>query len=578
VSSFGISGTNAHVIVEQAPAEEPAAPRPVSLSSPGPLPESSLPSLLTPATVPSSPPLLPPATVPWVVSARGEAALRAQAARLAGFARSGAGGGSAVDVGWSLASGRAVLEDRAVVLAADAPGFAAGLDAVAAGAPAAGVITGRPADGGPGKVAFIFAGQGSQRAGMGRALASAFPVFADAVAEVCGHLDPLLGRPVTEVLFAAPGSAAAGLVDQTVFTQAGLFAIQVGLARLLASWGITPDYVAGHSVGEIAAAHIAGVLSLEDACVLVAARGQLMQDLGGGGAMAAIAAPEAEVAAALGGSLGIAAVNGPASVVISGPAPEVAAAARSWRGRGVRVRRLRTSHAFHSPLVDPMLAGLAEAAAGLSYAAPQIPVACGLTGEPAPELIATPGYWVRQAREPVRFADCVRWLASKGTGIFAELGGDGTLSALGPAIIAAGGDDQATGGVWVPVLRPRRPEPDAALSAAAQAFVAGVPVDWAAVFAGSGARRVALPTYAFQRQRYWPSVRPQAGLRVAGGDGAYGAEAGFWAAVERQDLSGLAGTVGVAGDAPLSAVLPGGGAAASSRRWTGGDTGSPGHR
>jgi acyl transferase domain-containing protein/acyl carrier protein len=457
------------------------------------------------------------------------------------------------DAGWSLVSGRAALEDRAVVLAGDPAGFAAGLEAVAAGVSAAGVIQGRVPDGGAGKVAFVFAGQGSQRAGMGRVLARTFRVFADAVAEVCGLLDPLLGRPMAEVVFAGPGSAAAGAVDQTVFTQAGLFAVQVGLARLLGSWGIVPDYVTGHSIGEIAAAHVAGVLSLEDACTLVAARGRLMQELGGGGAMAAVAASYAEVTAMLDGAdAQIAAVNGPGSVVVSGAADEVAAVARFWRSQGTRVRRLRTSHAFHSPLVEPMLGRFAEMADGLTFSAPQIPVVCGLTGQPDPELITTPGYWVRQAREAVRFADCVRWLAGAGAGIFAELGGDGTLSALGPAILAA--DDGTDQGMWAPVLRAGRAETMAVLTAAAQMFVRGVPVDWAEAFVGSGARWVALPTYAFQRQRYWPVLAPGGeGLPVAGGDGA---EAGFWAAVERHDVQALAGVVGVRGDEPLSAVLP----------------------
>ena len=536
VSSFGISGTNAHIILEEASAR--AAP-------------PMAPSARSNGTVGAI------GSLPWVVSGRTEQALRGQAGRLAGFARAGCGGGSAADVGWSLAAGRSVFAERAVVLAADAAGFAAGLDAVAAGELTAGVIAGRAAEDGPGKIAFVFAGQGSQRAGMGRALAEAFPVFADAIGEVCGYLDPLLGRPVGPVVFAGPGSAAAGLVDQTVFTQAGSFAIQVGLARLLDSWGITPDYVTGHSIGEIAAAHVAGVLSLTDACALVAARGRLMQELGGGGAMAAVAASEAEVVAMLDqgdGQVQVAAVNGPESVVVSGPAAGVAAVGRYWRGRGVRVRRLRTSHAFHSPLVEQMLADLAVVADGLSYAAPHTPVVCSVTGEPDAALITSPGYWVRQAREAVRFADCVRWLAGAGAGIFAELGPDGTLSSLGPGILAATGPaadkDSAT---WVPVLRAGRPERTAVLTAAARMFTRGLTVDWAAVFAGSDTQRVDLPTYAFQHRRYWPPLRSARGMPVAGGDGA---EAGFWAAVERQDMAGLAGVVGVRGDEPLSELLP----------------------
>ena len=539
VSAFGISGTNAHLIIEDPPAEDgtdvtnPDAGDGTRTASKGP--------------------------VPWMLSGHTAAALRAQAGRLGTWVTTRPGLTPA-DVGWSLAAGRAVFEDRAVVLAGDAAGLAAGLAAVAAGRASAGVVAGRVPDGDAGKVAFVFAGQGSQRSGMGRALAGAFPVFDGAVREVFALLDPLLGRGVQDVVFAGPGTSAAGAVDQTVFTQAGLFAVQVGLARLLESWGITPDYVTGHSIGEIAAAHVAGVLSLSDACALVAGRGRLMQQLGGGGAMVAIAATEAEITAALdraGGQVAVAAVNGPRSVVVSGAGVAVAEAGRYWRQQGRRVRRLRTSHAFHSPLVEPMLAELAAVAAGLSYAPPRVPVVCALTGEPDAELVASAGYWVRQAREPVRFADCVRWLAQAGARVFAELGPDGTLSALGQATTAAGAGVTGVSGadaVWVPLQRTGRPEPEAVLSAAAGLFTHGVAVDWASMFEGSGAQRVDLPTYAFQRQRYWPAARPElTGVPVAGGDGA---EAGFWAVVDRQDLDALAGELAVSGDEPLSGVLP----------------------
>ncbi|HEV3288634.1 MAG TPA: beta-ketoacyl synthase N-terminal-like domain-containing protein, partial [Streptosporangiaceae bacterium] len=455
ISSFSMSGTNAHAIIEEVGAAS------VSLAPLSPLERVN--GAIEPAGL-----------MPWAISGRGDAGLRGQARRLAAHVMA-CPDLDPVDVGWSLAAGRSVFEERAVVLAADAGDFAAGLEAVAAGLPATGVVTGRVPDGGAGKVAFVFAGQGSQRPGMGRALAGAFPVFADTVAEACGLLDRLLGQDVAQAMFAAPGSAMAGLVDQTVLTQAALFALQVGLARLLQSWGITPDFVTCHSIGEIAAAHVAGMLSLEDACALVAARGQLMQALGGRGAMAAIAAPEADVAAWLDQAgikdVVVAAVNGPQSVVISGAAGAVAQAGRYWRARGVRVRRLRTSHAFHSPLVEPVLTRLAEVAAGLSYDQPRVPVVCSVTGQPDAELMGTPGYWVRQAREAVRFADCIRWLAQARAGMFTELGADGTLSALGPTI---GAEDS----VWVPVLRARRPESAAVLGAAAQLFVRGVSVDW----------------------------------------------------------------------------------------------------
>ena len=331
--------------------------------------------------------------------------------------------------------------------------------------------------------------------------------------------------------------------------------------------------VTGHSVREIAAAHLAGVLSLSDACTLVAVRGRAMQALGGRGSMAAISAPEAEVTAwldqaAISGVV-VSAVNGPGSVVVSGSATAgVAAAGRYWRTKGVRVRRLRTSHAFHSPLVEPMLADLGRATAGLSYQRPAIALVCGLTGEPDPELIATPGYWVRQACEPVRFADSVRWLAQAGARFFAEIGPDGTLSALGSSVALRTS-------VWVPVLRTRRAEPEAVLTAAAELFAAGVGVDWAAMFGGSGTWRADLPTYAFQRQRYWPTPRPAGrGALVAGRDGA---EAGFWAAVEREDTEALAEQVGVRGHEPLSVDGSGAGrvAAAAAAAVTGGPVALP---
>ena len=284
-----------------------------------------------------------------MVSGRGTAALRAQAARLAGVRpRGGLNGAEVADVGYRLATGRAVFEDRAVVLASDADGFAAGLAAVAAGEPGGRTWSTGTAGtaGGGGRLAFVFAGQGSQRPGMGAGLAARFAVFADAVDEVCGHLDPLLARPVREVIWARYGSAAAGLGDQTVFTQAGLFVTGVALARLLESWGVTPDVVAGHSIGEITAAYLAGVMSLADASALVAARAQGMQALAGGGAMIAISATEEDVAGSLpdgGDAVGrlsgeasavIAAVNGPASVVVSGTRAAVMAVGRRVAGPG----------------------------------------------------------------------------------------------------------------------------------------------------------------------------------------------------------------------------------------------------
>ncbi|HEV3288682.1 MAG TPA: acyltransferase domain-containing protein, partial [Streptosporangiaceae bacterium] len=318
---------------------------------------------------------------------------------------------------------------------------------------------------------------------------------------------------------------------------------------------VIPDLVAGHSVGEITAAHVAGALSLPDACELVVARGRGMQELPGGGAMIAVSAPEEDVAESLPerGDAVIAAVNGPRAIVVSGARAAVMAVGRAWRDRGVRVRVLRVSHAFHSPLMDPMLAGLAVEAARLAPADPVIPVASSVTGQFASTgQLVEPGYWAAQARQPVRFADCVRTLADTGAGTFIELGPDGVLSALGPDSMPPRTQDGGRTPAWVPVRLLGHREDAAILTAVARLFTRGIGVDWTGVF-GPGRRRwVDLPTYAFQRQRYWP---PTAGrqLMPAGGDGA---DAGFWAAVDQADVAAVAGTLRVAGDAPLSEVLP----------------------
>jgi acyl transferase domain-containing protein/acyl carrier protein len=489
VSSFGISGTNAHVILEEAPAA--ADPVPVTEQDAVPVVAGAL---------------------AWLVSGRSAEGLAAQAGRLAEFVTARPGLDPA-DVGWSLAVTRSSFEHRAVVTGAGREELAAGLAAVAAGQPAAGVITGVARPGGGARVGFVFAGQGSQRAGMGAELHAASPVFAAAFDQACALLEAELGVPVAEVVL---GQGADERANQTVFAQAGLFAVGAGLVALLAACGITPDAVAGHSVGEVTAAYAAGVLSLEDACHLVAARARLMQALPGGGAMTAIAAGEAEVTAALEGVAGVsvAGVNGPASVVISGDADAVDRVADGFRTQGRRVRRLRVSHAFHSARMDPVLDGLGQVAAGVEFGSPRVAWACGLTGELVTRC--EPGYWVRQAREPVRYADAVATLAAQGVSVFLEIGPDGTLSALGLAALSEGGGN--SGAVFIPVLRPGQPAPAAVIAALAGAHVHGAPVDWAAVLAG---KRTDLPTYAFQHQRYWPRPAPvPAGDVTAAGLGA----------------------------------------------------------
>nr|WP_218008266.1 type I polyketide synthase [Herbidospora sakaeratensis] len=497
VSAFGMSGTNVHLILEEAPDEAAAGepPRPAVLADPEPL---------------------------WLVSGRTPAALAAQARRLGALADA-----DPADVGWSLATGRAAFEQRAVV----AGDLTAGLASVASGAPAPGVVTGAAPAGRP-RVAFLFAGQGAQRAGMGRRLYAASPVFAAAFDEACAAVEADLGLPVREVVLT--GDEHDPRADRTVYAQTGLFAVEVGLVALLKAAGVVPDAVAGHSVGEIAAAHAAGVLSLVDAARLVAARARLMEALPEGGAMAAIEAREDE----LDGGVAVAAVNGPTSVVVSGDAAAVDAAAETWRERGRRVRRLRVSHAFHSALMDPVLAGLDAAAAPLEHAAPTLTWVGALTGEVITEPDA--GYWARQARGAVRFADAVATLTAQGVSVFVEIGPDGTLSAMGSAV--------ADDGVFIPLQRPDVFARDALLTALSRAHVTGVGVDWPAVLPHG--RRVDLPTYPFDHERFW--VRGEPAAPAAGSP----EERRFWTAVEDGDVHALAETLAVDDRERLDGLLP----------------------
>ncbi len=471
VSSFGISGTNAHVILEQ----------------PEPVAEFAAEPAVTEAAA--------PAVVPWVLSGKTPEALAAQAARLLSSieARPAL---RPVDVGYSLATGRSVFEHRAVVLASDSGGshdVVRALSALASGDGDASAVSGSVLGG---RTAVLFSGQGSQRLGMGRELYARFPVFAEALDSVLTTLDGELERPLREVMW---GEDAESLND-TGFTQPALFAVEVALFRLVESWGVKPDFVAGHSIGEIAAAHVAGVFSLEDACALVVARAKLMRALPAGGAMVAVRATEDEVTPLLSGEVSIAAVNGPASVVVSGDEEAVLAVAARLEEQGRKTTRLRVSHAFHSPLMQPMLERFRAAAEQLSFEAPRIPVVSNLTGGLASaEELSSPEYWVRHVREAVRFADGVRTLAEQGVTTFLELGPDGVLSAMAQ-------ESAPEEAAIVPILRKDRDEELTALTALARVHAhGGATVDWTGFFAGTGARPVELPTYAFQHQWFWPA-------------------------------------------------------------------------
>ncbi|MBQ1009308.1 SDR family NAD(P)-dependent oxidoreductase, partial [Streptomyces sp. RK23] len=482
ISSFGISGTNAHVVVEQA-VEEPPTEDTESGDAP------SQPALQVPVHS-------------WVLSAAGAEALTAQAGRLLEFVERG-GEPRPVDVGFSLATSRAVLEHRAVVLGGSLDELRAGLGALAEGREGPGVVRGVAR--GAGMLGFLFTGQGAQRVGMGRELYEAFPVFAAAFDAVVTELDVHLSRSLRGVVWGED----AEVLARTEFTQPALFAVETALFRLLESWGVRPDFLAGHSVGELTAAHVAGVLSLADAARLVAARARLMQALPAGGAMVAVQATEAEVLPRLSDTVSVAAVNGPEAVVISGVEADVLAVAAYFESEGRRTSRLRVSHAFHSPLMEPMLEEFRAVAAGVEFAEPQLPVVSNVTGELASsDELRSPEYWVRHVREAVRFGDGVRALSQAGVSVFLEVGPDAVLTAMAQNAVDEG--------EFVPGLRRKQGECEALVTALARLHTLGHGPDWAAFYGSTGARRVDLPTYAFQRQHYWLRDRAEADAGAVG--------------------------------------------------------------
>ncbi|MEU0692428.1 alpha/beta fold hydrolase [Streptomyces niveus] len=453
VSSFGISGTNAHVVLEQAPA----------------------------APVQAHPDPAEPPFLVWPLSARTPEALAAQAARLRDFTAERPEHTPAA-VARALGTRRTAFAHRAAVTGTDRAGLLTALEALARGDSGPAVVRGRTRA--KARTAYLFTGQGAQRLGMGAELRARFPVFAAAFDEA----DAALGVGLGEVLAGTDGAA----VDRTLYAQAGLFAFEVAMFRLLESWGSRPDFLAGHSIGELAAAHVAGVIGLADAGRLVAARGRLMQALPEGGAMVAVQAAEDEIRPLLGPGVAIAAVNSPSSVVISGEADAVLAIADNF----TRTKRLTVSHAFHSPLMDGMLDDFRAVCEKAVLHEPRIPLVSGVTGDIAgPGLLTDPEYWVRHVREPVRFADAARTLAERGTGRFVELGPDAVLT--GMARECAVPDDA----LFVALGRRKGPESAAVATGLARLYADGLTPDWSAVFPGTAASP--LPTYAFQHERYW---------------------------------------------------------------------------
>ncbi|WP_344610005.1 type I polyketide synthase, partial [Streptomyces glaucus] len=485
VSAFGISGTNAHVVLEEAPSAPAPAPRTVTA----------------------------PPVVPWILSARSHQALHAQAGRLTAHLDDRDHDRDRdlhpVDIGLSLATTRARLDHRAVLLGPDTATLGERTAALAADAPGTGTVIGTVTEG---RTAWMFTGQGSQRPGMGRELYAAHPVFAAVLDVVCETLDTALSGtpgfeiPVRDVMFAAEGSPEAALLHRTGYAQAALFALQAATVELLRSWNTRPDVVLGHSIGEYTAAYTAGVLDLADAARLVAARARLMQALPEGGAMAAVEATEDEITALLTGTgLAVAAVNGPRSVVVSGAADAVDALLATARAEDRRATRLRVSHAFHSPLMAPVLAEFTDIARQVTYRQPTLAAVSTVTGAaPGADDWTTPDYWAEQIVRPVRFHDALtRATGRHHVSRVLEIGPDPVLTGLAQTATA---DLTAAA-----VLRQGSPEPETLLTALAELYVRGASVGWAEMFDGTGARRADLPTYAFRHQRFW--LRP---ARTAG--------------------------------------------------------------
>jgi amino acid adenylation domain-containing protein/non-ribosomal peptide synthase protein (TIGR01720 family) len=481
VSSFGIGGTNAHVVLEEAPEVPPGtASRPLQLV---------------------------------VLSARTQAALERATQNLAEHLRRhpGLAGLDLADVAYTLQVGRVALDHCRIVVSggtADAAEVLSALDPKR-------VLT-RTREAGERAVFFLFPGQGSQHPGMGAELYRSEPVFREEVDRCAKLLRPRLGLDLRQVLYpegdpeGEDPQRAAERLRQTALAQPALFVVEYALARLWMSWGVRPEAMLGHSVGEYVAACLAGVFSLEDALRLVAERGRLMQEMAGG-SMLAVSLPEAEVRPLLGG-LSLAAVNGPSMCVVSGEPGEVEDLAARLGERGVQVRRLHTSHAFHSAAMDPVLERFAAAFTGLRLGAPGIPFLSNLTGAwIRPEEATSPGYWVRHLRETVRFSAGLEALFAKSSPVFLEVGPGQALTALvrqhpkrpgTPSVLAS-----------LPTAGDGRAADAALLRTLGQLWLAGVEIDWAGFHAHERRLRVPLPTYPFERERYW--VEPVAGLERA---------------------------------------------------------------
>ncbi|MFI6575113.1 type I polyketide synthase [Nocardiopsis sp. NPDC050513] len=472
VSSFGMSGTNAHLIVEQAPSDDRAS------AAAEEAPRSDRPS----------------GPLPWVLSGRGEAALRAQAERLAEHLRDRPDADPA-DVGWSLATARSALEHRAVVVADDRAGFLEALDALARGRTHPGAVTGTARS--DHRPVFVFPGQGGQWPGMAVELLDSAPVFARRMAECEAALAPYVDWSLTDVL----REGATGL-DRVDVVQPTLWAVMVSLAELWRAHGVHPAAVVGHSQGEIAAACVAGALSLDDAARVVALRSRAIRELSGTGAMASVGRPAAEVRgrlAAHGEALHVAVVNSPESTVVAGDPEAVRTLVKEYETEGVQARMIPVDYASHTPHVARLRSRIAGALAGITPRVPEIPMLSTVTGDYLTGADLDAEYWYRGLARTVEFETAARALLAAGHGAFLEVGPHPVLgAALRETTEAVGARDTVVLGT----LRRREGGPRRFATALAEAHAHGIGLDWERVF-GVRRRLVDLPTYPFQHQRYW---------------------------------------------------------------------------
>jgi len=481
VSAFGVSGVNAHIIVEEAAGES-------SASETTGLPGASVP------------------VVSWVVTAKSAEALPLQVARLAAHLDQNSDF-RPIDIGLSLASSRTKLRHRALIAGRDRAELLDGLRSLAAGAASSAVTRGVARE--SAKTAVVFPGDARRLFGVGQQLYSRFPVYANVFDEVCAVFEDQMSASLRNVVFAEAGSAAAELLDQAAYALPALFAVGVALFRLAESWGLRPDYVIGHSFGEVTAAYVAGLWTLQDACHLIVERARLMQSMSAGTSMLAVAAGEADIAPYLDEFSGcvIAAINGPISLTISGDESILIALAEQLATKGIQANLRAGNHVLHPSHMDALLPQFDKLCQQLNYQVPTIPVISGVTGKAIDaSVLSSPEYWVGQLKQPVRFMEAVHWAHSHG-GVtsFLEIGPGAELVSHINSNFA--GDEVGNSEVCAAALLPAHVDEDAAfVRALASVYVHGTPIDWVSSYAGSDARRVDLPTYAFQRKRIWPDI------------------------------------------------------------------------